>query len=97
MGLRASTYKGTTTTTTMTKPTSTRGDDGGDDGVECDCCGWKEDMEYTLIWVNAEGFEPLDGEVLKDEAYEYDALCEECYNNFLVEATTQPQRSQKKF
>ena len=58
-----------------------------DDAVECDCCGWKEDMEYTLIWVNAEGFEPLDGEVLKDEAYEYDALCDECYKNFLLVTT----------
>lgn len=56
---------------------------------ECDNC--KQD-EYSdrLIWITAEDFEPLAGEVVPEWAYkQYDALCDGCYykliNNELTE------------
>ena len=57
----------------------------GEEGLNtCDCCGIIEESE-CLIWIDSEDFEPLDGEVVPDEAYEkYSALCTKCYNDILV-------------
>lgn len=45
----------------------------------CDKCGLEERTE-DLVWINAEGFEPKNGEVVPVRVYKkYEALCETCY------------------
>ena len=40
---------------------------------------------YDFTWIDFEDFEPKEGEVVPQEAYEkYSALCEDCYKSILV-------------
>lgn len=49
------------------------------DTNSCDKCGKIEYSDH-LIWLTAEDFMPLKGEIVPPEAYNnYDALCEPCY------------------
>jgi len=45
----------------------------------CDRCGIEVESE-RLIWITAEDFTPLTGEVVPEEIMaKHDALCESCY------------------
>jgi len=51
----------------------------------CDKCNRVEYSE-DLVWISAEDFTPLEGEVLAQETYDkYQALCDQCYMSELVE------------
>ncbi len=50
---------------------------------ECDNCKESFISEW-LIWLTADGFAPLDGEVIPEWAYLYfDALCDNCYDKLI--------------
>lgn len=49
----------------------------------CDKC-YALTASNDLIWPTAEGFEPEDGEIPSQDAYDYDALCEDCYKTVLA-------------
>ena len=48
----------------------------------CDKCTVKK-PSLELIWITAEDFEPMQGEVLSKLADRYDALCNHCYQSLL--------------
>jgi|2_EtaG_2_1085320.scaffolds.fasta_scaffold12479_9 hypothetical protein len=63
----------------------------------CDKCNIKEDTT-KLIWITAEDFKPLRGEVLPEKTYsQYDALCEGCYLQIVKNKITKKQALQVKF
>jgi hypothetical protein len=45
---------------------------------QCDRCGAIH-RSAGLIWVSSEDFVPREGEIVPDEVYKYDALCDSCY------------------
>lgn len=50
----------------------------------CDKCGVRQDSE-DLIWLTADDFTPLEGEIVPPELFKkYDALCEDCYQNEII-------------
>ena len=51
----------------------------------CDCCNL-EMHPNNLIWISADGFQPLEGEELLESVYnEYAFLCNACYEYELNE------------
>lgn len=54
------------------------------ESLTCDKCR-EVVSEYDLIWINAEGFTPLEDEVVNPDAFKkYEAVCHNCYGDIIT-------------